>query len=100
MVRSQECMYYSYVLQSEKDGKLYCGYTQDLARRFEQHQRGEVPSTRERRPLKLIYYEACSRQEDALQREQYFKTYRGKQFLAKRLKSYFTGERKVESQTI
>ena len=83
-------MYYTYVLQSKKDHKWYCGYTQDLAKRFKEHQIGQVPSTKNRRPLKLIYYEACCTQSDALKREKYLKTYRGHQFLHKRLKSYFT----------
>jgi putative endonuclease len=83
-------MFYTYVLQSEKDGKKYVGYTKNLKSRFEQHQKGKVESTKDRRPLKLIYYEACLTEQDALKREKYLKTYRGKQFLSKRLKSYFT----------
>lgn len=83
-------MYYTYILQSKKDGNLYHGYTHDLTQRFEQHTKGLVESTRDRRPLKLIYYEACSSKADALQREKYLKSYRGSQFLHKRLKSYFT----------
>ncbi len=83
-------MFYTYVLRSKKDDKLYCGYTKDLARRFEEHTKGEVESTVYRRPLVLIYYEACMYQADALKREKYFKSYRGRQFLQKRLKSYFT----------
>lgn len=31
-------MFYTYVLQSEKDNKLYVGFTKDLKQRFEQHQ--------------------------------------------------------------
>jgi putative endonuclease len=84
-------MFYTYVLKSKKDTNLYYGYTKDLAQRFEEHRRGKVESTKNRRPLVLVYYEACLTQTDALQRERYFKTYRGRQFLAKRLKSYFTG---------
>jgi len=84
-------MYYTYVLHSHKDKKSYVGYTKNLKLRFEQHQKGEVKSTKHRLPLKLIYYEACLNQEDALQRERYLKTYYGKLFLHKRLKSYFTG---------
>ena len=38
--------YYTYILKSEKDGKNYAGYTQDLNLRFEQHQNGEVESTK------------------------------------------------------
>ena len=84
-------MYFVYVLHSEKDGKLYTGYTQDLELRFEQHSKGYVESTKNRRPFKLIYYEACLIQADALKREKYLKTHYGKMFLKNRLKSYFTG---------
>jgi putative endonuclease len=83
-------MFYVYVLHSKKDNKLYVGYTKDLAQRFEQHKQGAVDSTRDRRPLKLIYYEACCIREGATSREKYLKTYRGRHFLHKRLKSYFT----------
>jgi putative endonuclease len=84
-------MFYTYVLQSEKDGNFYAGFTKDLKLRFDQHKKGQVESTKERRPLKLVYYEACLKQEDALKRESYFKTYNGKRFLHNRLKSYLTG---------
>ncbi len=84
-------MYYTYVLQSLKDGNFYIGFTEDLKLRFEQHDKGMVESTRNRRPFKLIYYEACMNREDALRREKYFKTYHGKMFLKRRLKSYLTG---------
>jgi len=82
--------YYTYLLQSEKDNMFYVGYTKDLNLRFEQHQRGEVKSTKHRLPFKIIYYEACLTQKDALKREKYLKTYYGKMHIAKRLKSYFT----------
>ena len=85
-----EEFYYTYILQSEKDGKNYAGYTKNLNLRFEQHNNGEVASTKYRRPLKLIYFEACLTQKDALNREKYFKTHYGKMFLKNRLKSYFT----------
>ena len=84
-------MYYTYVLQSEKDGKFYVGFTNDLQQRFEQHQKGLVDSTKIRRPFKLIYYEACIDRSDATNREKYFKSYNGRMFLNKRLKSYLTG---------
>jgi putative endonuclease len=84
-------MYYIYVLLSENDGKFYTGFTKDLKLRFEQHARGLVDSTRNRRPLRLAYYEACLNQGDATRREKYLKTYHGKMFLRRRLKSYLTG---------
>ncbi len=84
-------MYYVYVLQSNKDNKKYVGYTKNLKLRFEAHKKGKVLSTKNRRPLKLIYYEACINQQDATHREKYLKTYHGKMFLKNRLKSYLTG---------
>ena len=84
-------MYYSYVLFSEKDNEFYIGFTKDLKLRFEKHTKGLVESTKNRRPLKLIYYEACLTQKDATKREKYLKTYHGKMFLHNRLKSYLTG---------
>ena len=82
---------YVYILKSEKDGKFYTGYTKNLKLRFEYHKKGLVESTKNRRPLKLIYYEACINQKDTTPREKYLKTYHGKAFIKKRLKSYLTG---------
>ena len=84
-------MYYTYILQSEKDNGFYIGFTKNLKLRFEDHKKGLVDSTKNRKPLKLIYYEACLTQQDATKREKYLKTYNGKRFLHKRLKSYLTG---------
>ena len=84
-------MYYSYVLQSEKDNGFYIGFTKNLKLRFEQHNKGFVESTKDRTPMKLIYYEACLDQSDATRREKYLKTYNGRRFLARRLKTYLTG---------
>jgi putative endonuclease len=84
-------VYYTYVLQSESDMEFYVGFTKNLKLRFEQHQKGLVQSTEDRYPLKLIYYEACIDRNDALKREKYFKTYHGRMFIRKRLKSYLTG---------
>ncbi len=83
--------YYTYVLLSEKDKNLYTDCTKDLKLRFQLHGKGLVVSTRDRRPLKLIYYEACLSEKDAFHREKYLKRYYGKLYLKNRLKSYLTG---------
>ena len=62
---------YVYVLKSLKDGNFYKGYTKDLKKRFEDHNKGKVESTKLRIPFELIYYEACRNEEDALHREKY-----------------------------
>jgi len=81
--------YYTYVLRSVVDKKFYYGYTKDLKLRIEQHNCGEVKSTKHRRPLELVYFEGCLSQKDALTREKYFKTYYGAMFIKKRLSRYF-----------
>ena len=47
-------MFYTYILFSLKDKKLYAGYTKDVKLRFEQHKKGLVESTKNRRPLELM----------------------------------------------
>ncbi|MFA6398139.1 MAG: GIY-YIG nuclease family protein [Patescibacteria group bacterium] len=74
-------MYYTYVLKSQKDNKLYIGYSTDLQKRFQEHQKGLVRSTKDRRPFKLIFYEAFKDKRDAIRRERYFKTDKGKSSL-------------------
>jgi putative endonuclease len=84
-------MTYVYVLCSEKDGQLYTGCTRDLRARFALHMVGKVPSTANRRPLHLIYYEACLNEQDAFRREKYLKTTYGKRYIKNRCRNYFTG---------
>ena len=83
--------YYVYVLKSKRDGRLYTGYTKDLKLRFKQHESGLVDSTSKRRPFELIYFEGCRNQQDATHREKYLKTFYGKMYIGRRLKSYLTG---------
>jgi len=78
-------MYFTYVLKSESDKKLYIGFTENLTKRLEDHNNGRVDSTRNRRPFELVYYEACKSREKALKREKYFKTGFGRRFLKSRL---------------
>ena len=78
-------MYYVYVLKSVKDNKHYIGSTEDLKRRIEEHMRGEVESTKGRRPIILEYYEAYLTKELALKQEKLYKTGQGRRILKKRL---------------
>lgn len=66
-------MYYVYVLKSMRDKKLYFGSTNDLKKRIKEHSEGKVESTRNRRPLILVYYEAYKSEKDARQREKQLK---------------------------
>jgi putative endonuclease len=84
--------FYVYVLLSLKDDKFYIGFTNDLKRRLKEHNSGKNISTKSRRPLTLIYYEAHLSKSDAERREKYFKTTKGKstlrQMLRESLKSH------------
>jgi len=82
-------MFYVYLLLSFKDFKWYTGYTDNLKRRFEEHNKGLVYSTRKRRPFKIIYYEACINEDDAKMRETYLKSGMGKRYIKNRLKFFF-----------
>ena len=78
--------YYTYVLLSEKDKKIYVGWTNNLKHRLKRHYNGLVKATKDRRPLKLIYYEACLDKELAIQREKQLKSGFGRAYLKRRLK--------------
>lgn len=86
-------MFYVYVLQSKKDGKLYTGFTDNLHKRLLKHNAGKVFSTKSRRPLRCIYAEICANKDDARQRERYLKTGIGKRYIKQRLSHYFKGQR-------
>ena len=81
-------MFYVYVLKSERDKKLYTGYTDNLKNRLRLHNKGRVSSTKDRIPLQLLYYEACLNQQDATHREKYLKTAWGKKYIKTRLKNF------------
>jgi putative endonuclease len=83
-------MYYIYVLISIKDRKLYIGYTDNLKRRYQEHLTGKVDSTRSRRPLELVYYEAFKYEMDARRQEVIYKTGQGRRILKLRLKNVYS----------
>jgi putative endonuclease len=67
--KNYRTMYYTYVLLSERDNNLYTEFTKDLKIRLEKHNVGLVASTLGRRPLRLLYYEACLDENDAIERK-------------------------------
>ncbi|MFH1098524.1 MAG: GIY-YIG nuclease family protein [Candidatus Uhrbacteria bacterium] len=63
-------MWYVYVLESQgQHGEIYVGSTNDLRRRFREHNDGKSPSTDRYRPWMLVYYEAYRTEELARLRE-------------------------------
>ena len=68
-------MYYVYVLKSEKDERLYIGYSSNLKLRIKEHVDGLVKSTKNRRPILLEYYEAYNNKQLAQERERKLKEF-------------------------
>jgi putative endonuclease len=83
-------MWYSYILQGEKNKRLYVGVTNDLKRRFKEHNDGEGGKyTRNNKPFKLIFYEAYISKLDAYKSEKFFKSGYGREVLKDKLENYF-----------
>ena len=85
-------MYYTYVLRSKKDGRLYVGFIKDLKERVSLHNFGKVQATAARRSLSLIYYEACLNADDAVKRQKYLKTGYGRRYLKSRLEVFLLAD--------
>lgn len=81
--------HYVYVMESINNSELYIGYTTDLNKRLQEHNRGLNFSTKPYKPWKLIHYEAYRNEKDARRRENYLKTSQGARILKRMLKEYF-----------
>ncbi|NOX46615.1 MAG: GIY-YIG nuclease family protein [Chlorobi bacterium] len=79
-------MFFTYVLYSPNFKKFYKGQTNNLKTRLKQHNSGKVKSTKSYRPWEIVYYEEFDTREQALQREQYFKSGAGRRFLKMKIK--------------
>jgi putative endonuclease len=82
-------MFYTYILQSEKDGSFYIGYTQNLANRLEQHNMARKGYTASRQPWVLVYHEAFGSKSEAMKRERFLKAQKNRNFYEKLI----TGDR-------
>ena len=62
-------MWTVYILQC-RDGTLYTGYTDDIARREAVHNSGRgAKYTRSRLPVKMVYHESFATRSEAMKRE-------------------------------
>lgn len=83
-------MFYTYIIKSEKSNKWYTGSTNNLRKRFKQHNDGESSFTRKYIPYKLVYYEACLNEDDARSRELFLKSGTSKRYIKNRLKRFLS----------
>lgn len=85
--------YFIYILYSLKDKRLYVGCTSDLESRIKKHNDGNVISTKNRRPLVLIYSEDFQDKAEAFNRERFLKSLWGARFKKKILKEFLQKNR-------
>ena len=71
-------MFYCYVLHSEKTGRKYIGSCRDLKDRIRRHYGGESKATKHGVPWSLLLVERFSTRREALARERFYKTGRGR----------------------
>ncbi len=74
-------MYYTYAIKSLSRNYIYVGLTDNLERRFDEHQEGKNKSTKAYRPFKLIHSEIHDTRIAAREKEKYLKSGVGKEFL-------------------
>jgi putative endonuclease len=74
-------MFYAYILQSKSHSTYYYGSSQDVDKRLKEHNAGKVRYTKGRRPWKLHYTEEFETRPEAVQRERFFKSIDGYNYL-------------------
>jgi len=74
--------FFAYVLLSEKTGRRYVGSCADLDGRIGRHNRGESKATKHGIPWRLIHSETFATRAEAVRREMYLKTGKGRDELA------------------
>ncbi|MDO8260479.1 MAG: GIY-YIG nuclease family protein [Candidatus Magasanikbacteria bacterium] len=77
-------MYYVYILKCNNKS-LYVGCSNDLKDRINLHKKGYVKSTRNKLPIKLIFYCCFPNKYVAYNFEKYLKTGSGRAFISKHL---------------
>jgi putative endonuclease len=71
-------MFWVYTLQSERTGRFYTGSCEDFDDRFTRHNTGQSKATKSGIPWRLVHHQQFTTRTEAVQRERYFKTGRGR----------------------
>lgn len=77
--------FFVYILESLQDKKLYIGQTNNLENRINRHNAGQVSSTKNRRPLKIIHSEKFSTRKESMDREKYLKSLKNSKYILKNI---------------
>ncbi len=74
-------MFYTYIIQSQKNGKYYTGSCSDIDLRIERHNAGATPSTKSGRPWRLVYFETYKTNSEAYRREREIKAKKSRKYI-------------------
>jgi putative endonuclease len=74
-------VFYVYAISSLKRNYIYVGLTDNIERRFMEHNSGKNKTTKPYLPFKIIYKEEFETREEARIREKYYKSGIGKEKL-------------------
>jgi len=80
--------YYTYIIQSLRDGSFYIGYSSDLEKRILFHNNKLSKYTSTRTPWKLVYFVEFENKSDAIKREKFLKKQRNREFNKKLIKDF------------
>jgi putative endonuclease len=78
-------MFFVYILQSERDGRLYIGQTNNITERLWRHNSGQVIATKFHRPWKIIYQKIFQSRAEAMRYERYLKSLKNKEYILKKI---------------
>jgi putative endonuclease len=78
-------MFFVYIIKSTIKNRLYKGFTTDLERRLNEHNSGKNRSTSPYKPWNLVYFEKFTERKEAREREKYFKSGIGREYLKNKL---------------
>ncbi|MFC1709741.1 GIY-YIG nuclease family protein [Candidatus Omnitrophota bacterium] len=84
--------YYFYILEC-RDSTKYYGSMNSLSNRLNDHLKGRVKSTRNKRPLELLFYKECESRSEAFRLEMKFKNGRTRKTTIKKLLDNFPKEK-------
>ncbi len=76
-------MFIVYILESLTNKSTYIGYTSDLQKRLDYHNRGLNRSTRKKGPWRLVYSECYNSKTEATKRERFLKKQKNRHFYQK-----------------
>lgn len=76
-------MYSVYILKSNAYWWFYVGMTDNLLRRFKEHNSGKTKSTKSKAPFDIIFTKEFNTRIDAMNYEKYLKTGSGREYIKK-----------------